>query len=418
MRHILKNAWIITKGNEGERRDIAIENGKIHEIGTDLHGDVETDLNGQLVMPGLVDVHVHLREPGFTHKETIKSGSMAAASGGFTSICAMPNTNPVPDTVEVMNQVCEIIARDAVVNVYPYAPITTGLKSETLIDFGAINAIAYTNDGIGVQTADTMYQAMKVASEQDALIVAHTEDESVLHGGVMHEGVRNKALKLPGMSSLSESTQIARDVVIAKHTGARYHVCHVSDTLSLEAIAFGKRMGAHVTAEVTPHHLILNEMHITEDNTNYKMNPPLRSERDQINLLEALHNGTLDMIATDHAPHASDEKAGGFRNAPFGIIGSEFAFPLMVTHFVKTGKATYEDLKNWMSIRPQEIFRLPGCQLRVGDVADLAVFNINDTVTLGPEHIQSKSQNTPFLGARVTGMCTQTYVGGERVWNA
>lgn len=230
MRHILKNAWIITKGNEGERRDIAIENGKIHEIGTDLHGDVETDLNGQLVMPGLVDVHVHLREPGFTHKETIKSGSMAAASGGFTSICAMPNTNPVPDTVEVMNQVCEIIARDAVVNVYPYAPITTGLKSETLIDFGAINAIAYTNDGIGVQTADTMYQAMKVASEQDALIVAHTGDESVLHGGVMHEGVRNKALKLPGMSSLSESTQIARDVVIAKHTGARYHVCHVSDT--------------------------------------------------------------------------------------------------------------------------------------------------------------------------------------------
>lgn len=177
-------------------------------------------------------------------------------------------------------------------------------------------------------------------------------------------------------------------------------------------------MGAHVTAEVTPHHLILNEMHITEDNANYKMNPPLRSEKDQINLLEALHNGTLDMIATDHAPHASDEKAGGFRNAPFGIIGSEFAFPLMVTHFVKTGKATYEDLKNWMSIRPQEIFRLPGCQLRVGDVADLAVFNINDTVTLGPEHIQSKSQNTPFLGARVTGMCTQTYVGGERVWNA
>lgn len=418
MRHILKNAWMITKGNDGKLQDIAIENGKIHEIGMALHGDIETDLHGQLVMPGLVDVHVHLREPGFTHKETIKSGSMAAAAGGFTTICAMPNTNPVPDTIEAMTQVRDIIARDAVVNVYPYAPITTGLKSEALIDFDAIKAIAYTNDGIGVQTADTMYQAMKVAAERDALIVAHTEDESVLHGGVMHEGIRNKELGLPGMSSLSESTQIARDVVIAKHTGARYHVCHVSDTLSLEAIAFGKRMGAQVTAEVTPHHLILNEMHITEDNANYKMNPPLRSEKDQINLLEALHNGTLDMIATDHAPHAMDEKVSGFRNAPFGIIGSEFAFPLMVTHFVKTGKATYEDLQNWMSLRPQEIFGLPGCQLRVGDVADIAVFNITDTVTLGSEHIQSKSQNTPFLGVQVTGMCTQTYVGGERVWNA
>ena len=417
MRQILKNAFIIKKGNEGIVRDIAIEDGMIVAIDENLEGDVITDLQGKCVMPGLVDVHVHLREPGFTDKETIKTGSMAAARGGYTTICAMPNTNPVPDTKEVMDQINEIIKRDALVNVYQYAPITENLRSNQLVDMKNIDAFAYTNDGVGVQTADVMYEAMLEAKKIGKPIVAHTEDESLLYGGVMHEGIRNKELGLKGMLGLTESTQIARDVLLAKETGVHYHVCHVSDADSVAAIRFGKSIGAHVTSEVSPHHLLLNEMDIPGNDSNYKMNPPLRAKEDQEELLKALKDGSIEMIATDHAPHTHEDKSGGFETSPFGIIGSEIAFPLLYTELVIKNEVTLENLQNWMSIVPNKVFNLGNGTLEVGSKADISVFDLETPVVLEEKEFKSKSLNTPFLNKTVMGMCVLTLVEGETVWN-
>lgn len=417
MRHILKNGFIIERGNEGSLKDIAIENGKIVEIGNSLQGDLVTELSGKCVMPGLVDVHVHLREPGFTNKETIKTGSMAAARGGFTTICAMPNTNPVPDTKEVMDTINSIIEKDAVIKVFQYAPITTNLRGSTLIDMDEVDAFAYTNDGIGVQTADVMYEAMLEAKKHHKIIVAHTEDESLLYRGVMHEGIRNKELGLKGMLGLTESTQIARDVLLAKETGTHYHVCHVSDADSVAAIRFGKSIGATVTSEVSPHHLLLSEMDIPGNDSNYKMNPPLRSIEDKQALLEALKDGTIEMIATDHAPHTKEDKSGGFETSPFGIIGSEIAFPLLYTELVKKNEVTLENLREWMSIVPNEVFKLGNGTLTVGSDADISVFDLDTEVVLTPKEFKSKSLNTPFLNKVVQGMCVLTMVKGESVWN-
>ena len=417
MRQILKNAFIIKKGNEGIIRDIAIEDGLIVAIEKNLDGDVIEDLQGKCVMPGLVDVHVHLREPGFTDKETIKTGSMAAARGGYTTICAMPNTNPVPDTKEVMDQINEIIKRDALVNVYQYAPITENLRSNQLVDMKNIDAFAYTNDGVGVQTADVMYEAMLEAKKIGKPIVAHTEDESLLYGGVMHEGIRNKELGLKGMLGLTESTQIARDVLLAKETGVHYHVCHVSDADSVAAIRFGKSIGAHVTSEVSPHHLLLNEMDIPGNDSNYKMNPPLRAKEDQEELLKALKDGSIEMIATDHAPHTHEDKSGGFETSPFGIIGSEIAFPLLYTELVIKNEVTLENLQNWMSIVPNKVFNLGNGTLEVGSKADISVFDLETPVVLEEKEFKSKSLNTPFLNKTVMGMCVLTLVEGEAVWN-
>ena len=300
MRIVLKNGQRIVEGNQLEQIDIAIEKGIITEIGRNLTGDKQIDLNKKLLTPGLVDVHVHFREPGFTDKETIKTGSQAAARGGYTTVCAMPNTNPIPDTKEKMAEIRSLIKRDACINVEPYAPITHGLTSDELIGMNEVEAFAYTNDGVGVQNAGTMFLAMIQAAKYNRPIVAHTEDNSLLFGGVMHEGFKSKELGLPGIMGIVESSQIARDIQLAKETGAHYHVCHVSSKDSVAAIRTGKLQGVNVTAEVAPHHLLLNEGHIPSDNADYKMNPPLRSEEDQRALLEGFLDGTIDIIATDH----------------------------------------------------------------------------------------------------------------------
>lgn len=417
MRLILSNGKKIVTGNEMENVDIAIEDGIIAEIGSDLEGDKIIDLDGKLIMPGLIDVHVHLREPGFTDKETIKTGSRAAARGGFTTICAMPNTNPIPDTVDKMNDINNIIKSDAIVNVHQYAPITINLRSNELVDMEAMNAFAYTNDGVGVQTSGTMYEAMKEAARINKPIVAHTEDESLLYGGVMHEGIRNKELGLPGILGITESSQIARDILIAKETGCHYHVCHVSSKESVEAIRFGKSLGVNVTAEVAPHHLILNEMDIPKDDANYKMNPPLRSIEDQQALITGLIDGTLDIIATDHAPHTIEDKQSGFIGSPFGITGSEIAFPLIYTRFVKTKIITLSQVQDWMSLKPAKIFNLTGSEIKVGQTADLAVFDLDSEYIVNEKEFESKSINTPFIGTKVQGMCVLTLVGGKIVWN-
>ncbi len=420
MNLILKNGKRLVGENQLETVDVLIEDGKIAKLATDITGEFEQciDLKGQLITGGLTDIHVHFREPGFTDKETIASGSRAAARGGFTTVAAMPNTNPVPDTVEKFHAIQEIIDRDAVVNVLQYAPITSGLRSEELVDMAAINAFAYTNDGVGVQTAGVMYQAMKLAASLDKPIVAHTEDDSILYGGVMHEGQRSQELGLPGILSIVESSQIARDIHIAEATGAHYHVCHVSAEQSVAAIREGKRRGIRVTGEVTPHHLILSELDIPSDDATYKMNPPLRSVKDRDALVEALLDGTLDFIATDHAPHTQEEKSNGFVGSLFGIVGIETSFALMYTYFVKTGVMSLGFLLNRMGQKPAEMFNLPVAKLAVGANADLAIFDLENEYTIDPADYLSKSSNTPFNGQSVYGMCSLTLVNGNIVWQA
>lgn len=420
MKLLIKNARII--GNHDFPTDILIEDSTIKKIGMDLKVSAEKILNakGKLVTPGLIDVHVHLREPGFEYKETIATGTAAAARGGFTTICAMPNVNPAPDSVKKMQNIQRLISKSAKVKVKQYAPITEQLTSDRLTDQRALvnaGAFAFTNDGVGVQTAATMYLAMKEAAKNKVSIIAHTEDDSLLFdGGVMHEGKRNKELNLSGMSQLTESTQIARDVLLAEATGVHYHICHVSAKESVRVIRDAKKAGINVTAEVTPHHLLMSEEDILSDNSLFKMNPPLRSKADQEALLEGLLDGTIDMIATDHAPHSDEEKQGSMIGSPFGIIGSETAFPLLYTNLVKTRRVTLDQLVEWLTSKPAEIFNMDTGRLEVGAPADLACFDLQNEKVISKEMLHSKSSNTPFIGWEIYGDTYFTIVDGQVIY--
>lgn len=419
---LLKNAQIISKKNHLIEADVFVADGLIKAVGKQLNTQAEKaiELKGKLLTPGLIDVHVHLREPGFEYKETIETGSKAAARGGFTTICAMPNVNPIPNTAENLKNIKEKIETDALVKVEQYAPITFDLTSEKLTDQKALlsaGAFAFTNDGVGVQTAGIMYQAMEQAAALKATVVAHTEDDSLLFdGGVMHEGSRNKELDLPGMLQLTESTQIARDVLLAEATNCHYHICHVSSKESVRVIRDAKRVGINVTAEVSPHHLLLNEEDIPTDTSQYKMNPPLRGKDDQKALLEGLLDGTIDMIATDHAPHSDEEKNGGMIDSPFGIVGSETAFSLLYTYLVETGKVTLNQLIDWLTVKPAEVFGFKQGTLDVGAPADIAVFDIESKTIIDAENFASKSSNTPFKGWKVKGETILTLVDGKVVY--
>ena len=421
MKTLIKNGQINTRNNETTPAEIWIEDGKIKAIGTgfsETEFDEVYDAKGQLITPGLVDVHVHLREPGFTYKETIEAGSKAAARGGFTTVCAMPNLNPVPDTAEKLKNVYDLIKQNAVVKVLQYAPITENLRSEVLVDQEALiaeGAFAFTNDGVGVQTAGTMYLAMKEAANKKAL-VAHTEDESLLFGGVMHAGKKAEELGLPGILSVTESSQIARDLLLAEATGVHYHVCHVSTKESVRVIRDAKKAGIHVTAEVSPHHLILIDEDIPEDFGFWKMNPPLRGKEDREALIEGLLDGTIDCIATDHAPHGLEEKSKSFLESPFGIVGSETAFQLIYTHFVETKRFTLEQVINWLAVKPAEIFQLNAGTLTIGAPADLAVFAIEHLSEIDKKDFLSKGENTPFVGWKVKGETLLTFVDGKLAW--
>ncbi|MGX7172701.1 dihydroorotase [Enterococcus ratti] len=422
MKTLIKNGQINTRKNETVPAEIWIEEGKIKAIGKsfpEAEFDEVFDAKGQLITQGLVDVHVHLREPGFTYKETIAAGTRAAARGGFTTVCAMPNLNPVPDTAEKLKHVYELIKKDAVVKVLQYAPITENLRSEVLIDQEAMikeGAFAFTNDGVGVQTAKTMYLAMKEAAKNNKALVAHTEDESLLFGGVMHAGKKAEELGLPGILSVTESSQIARDLLLAEATGVHYHVCHVSTKESVRIIRDAKKAGIHVTAEVSPHHLILSDEEIPEDFGFWKMNPPLRGKDDRKALIEGLLDGTIDCIATDHAPHGLEEKSKSFLESPFGIVGSETAFQLIYTHFVETNRFTLEQVINWMAVKPAEIFQLNAGTLTIGAPADLAVFDIEHLRKIDKNEFMSKGENTPFDGWKVKGETLFTFVDGKIVW--
>ena len=422
MNTLIKNGRIVSHDNELTTVDIWIKEGKIHAIGESFNTETfeqVIDAKGQLITPGLVDVHVHFREPGFTYKETIETGSQAAARGGFTTVCAMPNLNPVPDTVERFEEVQKIIDRDAVVKVLQYAPMTENLHSETLVDYDGLTqagAFAFTNDGVGVQTAGTMYLAMKAAAKNNRSIVAHTEDESLLFDGVMHLGKRSEELGLPGIMSATESSQIARDLLLAEETGVHYHVCHVSSKESVRIIREAKQAGINVTCEVCPHHLVLMDEDIPEDNGYWKMNPPLRASDDQKALIEGLLDGTIDCIATDHAPHSHEEKNQSFVDSPFGIVGSEYAFQMVYTHFVKTCVFTLEQVVDWMAIKPAEIFGLNAGRLTIGGPADLAIFDLETEYVVDDQQFLSKSINTPFVGWKLYGDTTVTLVDGKITW--
>src|SRR5699024_8746337 len=422
MQTLIKNGQILSHDNQLIPAAIWIKDDKIYAIGEQFEeADFEQviDAKNQFVCQGLVDVHVHFREPGFTYKETIKTGSQAAARGGFSTVCAMPNLDPVPDSVENFLKIQQLIEKDAVVHVKQYASITEELRSDVLVDQKAlrqVGAFAFTNDGVGVQSAGTMYQAMKEAAENDVSIVAHTEDESLLFGGVMHEGKRSKELGLPGILSITESSQIARDLLLAEATGVHYHICHVSTKESVRVIREAKQAGIHVTAEVCPHHLILCDNDIPEDNGFWKMNPPLRGKEDQLALIQGLVDGTIDCISTDHAPHGFDEKNQTFMKAPFGIVGSEYAFALIYTQFVKTGIFTLEQVINWMAVKPAEIFGMPTGRLEIGQKADIAVFDLEHHYNVDDQLFLSKGSNTPFVGWTLLGNTLYTLVDGNIVW--
>ena len=419
---LLKNGKLLINGMLEDKQMLFDETG-IKEIGEcfdDVNVEEVIDANGHIVIPGLVDVHVHLREPGYTQKETIATGSMAAAHGGFTTIMAMPNVKPFPDNVETMKEYLAKIYQDAVVNVIPYACITQAESSKRLADIKGLSAMgihAFSDDGVGVATGDMMKEAMRVCKEEKGMIVAHTEDMSYRRPkACMHEGIRNKELGLLGIPSACEYAQFKRDLDLAKETGCAYHVCHMSAKESVAYLKEYKALGVNCSGEVTAHHLLLNEMAV--ENTNHKMNPPLRSEEDRQSLIHGLLDGTIDMIANDHAPHTQEDKEKGMELAPFGIVSLETAFPLLYTRFVKEEKLfTLAQLVHWMSEAPAKRFKLANKgKLEKGYDADFVILDTENYHKVDKNEFFSKGKNTPFDGENATGWVVKTYCAGKCVY--
>ncbi|MBB6443771.1 dihydroorotase [Bacillus benzoevorans] len=420
MSMVVKNGRLLING-ELTKADILIEDGKIKGIGEFPSDSAEEmiEADGLVVAPGFIDLHVHLREPGGEKKETIATGTLAAAKGGFTTIAAMPNTRPVPDTAEQIQWLNERIKETAAVKVLPYASITVREAGGELTNFQSLKeagAFAFSDDGVGVQTAGMMLEAMKEAAKMDAVIVAHCEENSLINKGSVHEGKFSKEHGMNGIPSVCESVQIARDVLLAESAGCHYHVCHISTKESVRTVRDAKRAGIKVTAEVTPHHLILCEDDIPELDANYKMNPPLRGADDRAALIEGLLDGTIDFIATDHAPHTSEEKAEGMQLAPFGIVGLETAFPLLYTHFVEKGIFTLAQLIDYLAGKPAKSFGLDAGVLQAGAPADLVLLDLNHEEIINPEEFLSKGKNTPFAGWTCKGWPTATIVEGKVAW--
>ena len=418
---LIKNGQILIN-DELIHSDIYMEEGKIKEIGKldSVYADEVINAQGMVIAPGFIDLHVHLREPGGEKKETIATGSLAAAKGGFTTVAAMPNTRPVPDSKEQLQWLNERIKETSSVKVLPYASITVREAGEELTDFPALKeagAFALTDDGVGVQSAGMMLEAMKKAAKAGMSIVAHCEDNSLINKGSVHEGNFSEKHGIKGIPSVCESVQIARDVLLAETAGCHYHVCHISTKESVRAVRDAKRAGIKVTAEVTPHHLILCDEDIPGMDSNYKMNPPLRGALDREALIEGLLDGTIDFIATDHAPHTSEEKAEGMALAPFGIVGLETAFPLLYTHFVEKGILTIGQLVNLLTVKPAQSFGLENVgTLKVGSAADLVVLDIESEGKINPDEFLSKGRNTPFGGWTCKGWPVTTIVDGKVAW--
>lgn len=402
--------------------DVLVAEGKIASVGGAIAGPTDCeriDCKGLVVSPGLVDVHVHLREPGREDVETIESGAAAAAAGGFTSVCAMPNTNPVTDNQAAVGFVVRqgILAKQA--RVFPYGAISVGQKGEQLAEFGEMidaGAIAFTDDGRPVQSAHLMRTALEYARTFDVPVAEHCEDVSLAKGGAMNEGVVSAKLGLKGIPAEAEEIYVIRDILLARRAGGRLHLCHMSTRGSVELIRWGKEHGVSVTAEACSHHLSLTEHEVEGYNTNAKMNPPLRTQQDVEALQLAVKDGTIDILATDHAPHHYDEKEREFPDAPNGIVGLETALGVNIQYLVEPGIITLATLIERMSCAPARTFKLPGGSLVRGGVADVTVFDSAVRWTVDPSTFRSKGRNTPYTGRTLTGHAVATIVGGRLVY--
>ncbi|NLD52397.1 MAG: dihydroorotase [Clostridiales bacterium] len=374
------------------------------------------DCKGLHVFPGFTDVHVHLREPGFSYKETIQSGTRAAARGGYTTVCAMPKLRPVPDSQAHLQQQRDIIARDACIQVLPYGSITMGQKGEELSHMAALapQVCGFTDDGRGVQSEALMEQAMAEAKKHRRILAAHCEDDGLLHGGVIHAGAYADKHQLPGISSASEYRQLRRDLDLVRRTRCSYHMCHLSTKESLALISRAKAEGLDVTCETAPHYLLLDESCLSDDGR-YKMNPPLRGPEDRAALTQGLLDGTIDMIATDHAPHSAQEKAGGLMNSLNGIVGLECAFALLNHYFVQTGLMPLHRLVTCMSEVPNRRFGIEG-GLIPGKPASLCLWDLQRSVTVDPSAFLSLGRSTPFAGWQAAGACVLTIAQGCVAW--
>ena len=421
MADLLLKGGILVDAAGRRKGDILVRDGRITAIGPDIRyaSDAEVvDCGGKFVSAGFTDIHVHFREPGQSYKETIRTGSLAAAHGGYTTVCAMPNLNPVPDSPETIALEQEIIDRDACIQVLPYAAITRGRKGLELVDIAALKTrcVAFSDDGSGVQDDAMMRRAMEAAAREDVIIAAHCEDNRLLRGGYIHDGRYAAAHGHKGICSESEWGQIRRDLLLAKETGCRYHVCHISCAESVELIRSAKARGVRVTCETGPHYLTLCEDDLQEDGR-FKMNPPLRRTEDREALLEGLRDGTIDAIATDHAPHSAEEKSRGLAGSAMGVVGLETAFPVLYTDLVLSGKVRLERIIEALTSGPRNAFRLEG-GLQPGARADLTVIDPEAAWTVDPADFLSLGKATPFAGKAVRSRIVLTLKDGQPVYQA
>lgn len=417
-RIVLKGGRVFSGGKSFEA-DVVVCGDRIAEVTPEaaiLPGDKVVDCRGCWVSAGLVDLHVHLREPGFSSKETIATGTAAAAHGGFTTVCAMPNLEPAPDSLENLRRETAIIERDAVVKVLPYATITRRRAGREIVDFAALKpyVAAFSDDGSGVQDDDMMLAAMRAAAANDCIIAAHCEVNSLLHGGYIHDGAYAAAHGHKGISSESEWRQIERDIRLAEQTGCRYHVCHISTKESVALIRDAKRSGVRITCETGPHYLTMCDADLREEGR-FKMNPPIRSAADRNALIEGVQDGTIDVIATDHAPHTAEEKSRGLAGSAMGVVGLETSFAVIYTKLVMAGIISPERMIELMAEAPRRIFALGG-GLAAGEKADIAVFDLDNEFTVDPATFLSKGRSTPFEGWRLHGQTILTLVDGRTAY--
>lgn len=425
----IKNGHLLDPANHrDEICDIYVKDGKVAVISS-LSSDTELkecdsdvtviDASGKYVMPGFLDLHVHLREPGFEYKETIKTGTAAAAKGGFTGVCPMPNTKPSTDCPEMIQKVLEIAERDSKIHVYPVGAVTKGQMGEEMTDIAGMvraGARAISEDGKSVMNAELYREAMKEAANAGIPVLAHCEDKNMVGRGAMNAGKKAEELGIQGITNAVEDVIVARDILLAKETGARLHLCHCSTKDSVSMIWFAKDNGVAVSGEVCPHHFAMTEDEIPADDANYKMNPPLRSREDVAALCKGLSEGVMEAISTDHAPHGEEEKRKSISEAPFGIVGSETAYALAVTHLVKKGYLTPMQLVERMSTSPCRILGVPGGNLAVGMPADITIADMESEYFIDKNTFVSKGKNTPFHGAKVQGRVFYTIVAGEVVY--
>lgn len=402
-----------------KKTNVLIEDGVVVSLSVNMEDHMDArviSLDDCCLFPGFTDVHVHFREPGFSYKETIFSGTRSGARGGYTTVCTMPNLNPVPDSVEHLEEQWNIIRKDACIQVLPYGSITVEEKGEQLADLEgmACGVVAFSDDGHGVQSDGMMKQAMTRARDLNKLIVAHCEDNALLRGGYIHDGKYAREHGHRGICSESEWKQIERDIELVRQTGCGYHVCHISTKESVELIRKAKSEGLNISCETAPHYLVLTEDDLQEDGR-FKMNPPIRSMEDREALRNGLKDGTIEMIATDHAPHSAEEKSRGLEKSAMGVVGLETAFPVLYTELVRSGLFRLEEILNPLTVNPQKRFGIMK-SFEIGKPADFTVYDLNQEYVIDPEEFQTKGRSTPFAGRRVYGRCKLTFASGNLVW--